>query len=198
MWSVRVVIVLPGWQLLISVNVVGIGEQPVEILTVEQAAPLNLEFQRANRVIPFPFHFLSNIQMNIKPRNYSWLEFYDRLIDVTKYSFSPRLALRRFVATGEKIPRWLNVVRAFSSERFARVQCYSETRRRLRSDHAFRQFFEQETADIPQFFVEKIRKDLGEFWDWLPESALQHNPNAYLLSNEEARPTCGTPRACIA
>jgi len=155
-----------------------------------QAAPLNLEFQRANRVLPFPFHFLSNIQMNIKPQNYSWSEFYDRLIDVTKYSFSPRLALRRFKANGEMIPRWLNIVRAFSSERYARVKYYSETRQRLKFDRSFRDFFEQETTEIPQFLVEKIRKDLGEFWDWLPEGALQHNPNAYLLSVEEASPNC--------
>jgi len=160
-----------------------------------QAAPLNLEFQRANRVIPFPFHFLSNIQMNIKPRNYSWLEFYDRLIDVTEYSFSFRLALRRFKANGETIPRWLNVVRAFSSERYARVKYYSETRQRLKSDHSFRSFFEQETTRIPRFLVEKIRKDLGEFWDWLPDGAIEHNPNAYLLSVEEACPLCGTPPA---
>ena len=70
-----------------------------------QAAPLNLEFQRANRVLPFPFHFLSNIQMNIKPQNYSWSDFYDHLIDVTKYSYSPRLIFRRFLANGGIIPR---------------------------------------------------------------------------------------------
>jgi hypothetical protein len=163
-----------------------------------QAAPLNLEFQRANRVLPFPFHFLSNIQMNIKPRNYSWLEFYDRLIDVTKYSFSPRLALRRFMANGETIPRWLNVVRAFSSERYGRVKYYTEIRGRLKADRQFRRFFEQETKDIPQFFVEKIRKDLGKFWDWLPDGALQHNPNAYLLSDEEACSTSSILQAGIA
>ena len=59
-----------------------------------QAAPLNLQFQENNRVLPFPFHVLSNSQMNIKPKNYSWPEFYDRLIDLLKYSFSPRMVLR--------------------------------------------------------------------------------------------------------
>ena len=38
-----------------------------------RAAPLNLEYQRAGRVLPFPFHFLNNNQaMNVKPKNYSW------------------------------------------------------------------------------------------------------------------------------
>jgi hypothetical protein len=151
-----------------------------------QAAPLNLEFQRANRVLPFPFHFLSNIQMNVRPRNYSWPEFYDHLIDITKYSYSPRLIVRRFIANGETIPRWLNVVRGFSSERFGRVKYFSDVGRRLVAVQEFSDFFEQKTTDIPQYFVEKIRRDLGEFWDWLPKRAIRHDPNAYLLSHQNA------------
>jgi hypothetical protein len=163
-----------------------------------QAAPLNLEFQRANRVLPFPFHFLSNAQMNLKPRNYSWLEFYDHLIDVTKYSYSPRMIMRRFLANRETIPRWLNVVRALSSERYARVRYYMEIRRQLKSDRPFRRFFEQETTEIPPFFTQWIRKDLGEFWDWLPDGALYHDPNAYLLSQQKTCVSCDVPRASVA
>ena len=162
-----------------------------------QAAPLNLEFQKANRVLPFPFHFLSNIQMNIKPKNYTWLEFYDHLIHVTKYSYSPRLMVRRFLANGETIPRWLNVVRGLSSERFGRVKYFSEVRRRLLRDRPFRRFFDQETVEIPQFFVQCVRKDLGKFWDWLPEGAIQHDPNAYLLSMQKTYPSGIVPKACI-
>jgi len=103
-----------------------------------QAAPLNLEFQKKNRVLPFPFHFLSNIQMNIKPQNYSWNDFYDYLIDVTKYSYSTKMILRRFMANGETIPRWLNVIRGFSSERFARIKYYKAIRKRLEIDAAAR------------------------------------------------------------
>ena len=160
-----------------------------------QAAPLNLEFQRANRVLPFPFHVLSNTQMNVRPLNYSWNEFYDRLIDLSKYSFSHRMILRRFMANGETIPRWLNVVRAFSSEGSGRIKYFTEIRRRLNSDRPFRRFFEQETTEIPQFFVERIRKDLGEFWDWLPDGAIRHDHNAYLHAEEVASSPCRIPRA---
>jgi hypothetical protein len=151
-----------------------------------QAAPLNLEFQRANRVLPFPFHFLSNIQMNIKPKNYSWPDFYDHLIDVTRYSYSPRMIVRRFLANGDTIPRWLNIVRGLSSERFGRIKYYTAIRQRLETDRPLRRFFEQETAKIPEYFVEIIRKDLGEFWDWLPNGAICHDPNAFLLSQQNA------------
>jgi hypothetical protein len=163
-----------------------------------QAAPQNLVYQQQNRVLPFPFHFLSNIQMNIKPKNYSWPQFYDLLIDVTKYSYSPRLIARRFLANGETTPRWLNVVRGLSSERFGRVAYFSEIRRRLESDRPLRRFFEQETLDIPQYFIDRIRRDLGRFWDWLPEGAIRHDPNAYLASVEVANHTDCTPRVGIA
>jgi hypothetical protein len=155
-----------------------------------QAAPLNLEYQRAGRVMPFPFHFLSNIQMNIKPKNYSWSDFYGHLIDVTQYSFSTKMIARRFLANGETIPRWLNVVRGFSSERFGRVGYYSEMRQRLETDLSLRRFFDQETAEIPDYFVEKVRRNLGEFWDWLPCGAVAHDPNAYLKSTKKTCPTC--------
>jgi hypothetical protein len=154
-----------------------------------QAAPQNQAFQRANRVLPFPFHFLSNIQMNIKPKNYSWLDFYDHLIDVTKYSYSPRLILRRFMANGETIPRWLNVVRGLSSERYGRVAYFAEIRRRLESDQPFRRFFEQETLDIPPYFTQKIRRDLGRFWEWLPKGAIRHDPNTFMLPDSKI-PSC--------
>jgi len=160
-----------------------------------QAAPLNLEFQKAGRVIPFPFHFLSNIQMNLKPKYYSWPRFYDHLIDVTKYSYSPALIFRRFLANGETIPRWLNVVRGFSSERYGRVKYFNEIRRLLQSDRQFRRFFEQETTEIPKYFVEKIRSDLGEFWEWLPDGAIRHDPNAYLLSQRNGRSCVSEPKA---
>src|SRR4029078_9783422 len=52
------------------------------------AAPLNLEYQRAGRVLPFPFTFLNNNHaMNVRPANYRWEEFYDHLVDVTATSF---------------------------------------------------------------------------------------------------------------
>ena len=134
--------------------------------------------------MPIPFHFLSNIQMNMKPKNYSWPQFYDLLIDVTKYSYSPRLMLRRFMANGETLPRWLNVVRGLSSERFGRVAYFTEIRQRLETDRPLRRFFEQETDVIPQYFIDKIRRDLGHFWEWLPKGAISHNPNAYVESAE--------------
>lgn len=151
-----------------------------------QAAPLNLEYQRANRVLPFPFNFLNNNQaMNVKPKNYSWPDFYDHLIDLTKHTFSWGAIINRFKANKGMIPRWMNVLRAVSSEGFGRIKYYTEVRRRLDTDLQFRRYFEQETTELPQFYVDRIRKDLGPLWEWLPEGALYHDHNAYLKSEKE-------------
>ncbi len=149
-----------------------------------QAAHLNLEYQRENRVLPFPFHFLNNHHaMNVKPRNYSWPEFYDHIIDLTRYTFSWRAIAKRFAAMREPIPKWMNVVRAVSSEGFGRIKYHTAMRERLETDKPLRRFFEQETTEIPQFYLNRIKNDLGPLWDWLPPGALEHDPNAYLKSD---------------
>jgi len=151
-----------------------------------QAAPLNLEYQRENRVLPFPFHFLNNNHaMNVKPKNYSWPEFYDHVIDVSAHSFSWRTIANRFRATTTRIPKWMNVVRAVSSEGFGRLKFYRKIRSLLEEDRAFRDYFEGETTKLPQFYHNMIKNDLRELWEWLPEGAIQHDPNAYLNSELE-------------
>ncbi|MFQ5651514.1 MAG: B12-binding domain-containing radical SAM protein [bacterium] len=152
-----------------------------------RAAPLNLEYQKTDRVLPFPFHFLNNNHaMNVRPRNYEWPEFYDNLIDLTEYTFSWRAIYRRFTTMKVAIPRWMNFVRAVSSEGFGRLRYYKEIRRRLDRDPQFRPYFEQETTDLPQFYVDRIKNDLGPLWEWLPEGALTHDPTEYLKSETAA------------
>jgi len=88
-----------------------------------RAAPLNLDYQHANRVLPFPFHFLNNNHaMNVRPRNYSWHDFYDHVIDLTAYSFSWKAIGRRFRATRGVTARGMNAVRAISTEGFGRLR----------------------------------------------------------------------------
>lgn len=151
-----------------------------------QAAPVNLEYQRANKVLPFPFHFLDNNKaMNVKPRHYSWSEFYDNVIDLTKYTFTWRSTAKRFGATGEFIPRLINVLRAVSSEGFGRIKYYKRVRQLLDTDIHFKRYFEQETTELPAFYSELIRKDLGTLWNWLPAGGVDHDPNAYLKAEND-------------
>ncbi|HEX4575147.1 MAG TPA: radical SAM protein [Gemmatimonadales bacterium] len=152
-----------------------------------RAAPLNLEYQRENRVLPFPFHFLDNNHaMNVKPKHYTWAEFYDHVIDLTKYSFSWRAIANRCRATPAMIPRWMNVVRAVSSEGFGRIKYHTEVRQRLEGDVQVGRYFEQSTAELPAFYADQVRRDLGPLWPWLPPGALYHDHTAYLESEAPA------------
>lgn len=146
-----------------------------------EAAPLNLEYQREGRVLGFPFHFLNNhLAMNIKPKHYEWIDFYDRVIDLTEYSFSRRAIYNRFKATNYFISKWMNVMRAISSEGYGRLRFYRKVRENLKQDHNFRAYFEGETNVLPKFYSDIVQKDLGAWWQWLPPEAMQHDQNAYL------------------
>jgi hypothetical protein len=154
-----------------------------------QAAPLNRQYQRDGRVLPFPFHFLNNNQaMNVRPRHYGWREFYDHVIDLTRYSFSWRAVLRRFRVNRGIVPRWMNLLRSVSSEGFGRLRYYRTLRRLLDTDRGFAAYFEQETIRLPPFFVDIVRKDLGPLWAWLPPGALDHDPTAWLEVPRSALP----------
>jgi len=155
-----------------------------------QAAPLNLEYQRDGRVLPFPFHFLNNHHaMNIRPKNYDWPEFYDRVIDLTKHTFSKRAIMRRLGANRGWIARTMNVVRAISSEGNGRIEYYREVRELLSTDAPFRAYFEGDTERLPDFFRERVKRDLGPLWEFLPEGALEHDPHAYLRKEAVAAPS---------
>ncbi|MEW6510729.1 MAG: radical SAM protein [Bacteroidota bacterium] len=158
------------------------------------AAPINLEYQRENRVLAFPFHFLNNNgAMNLRPKHYAWPDFYQHVIDLTGYTFSLRAILRRMVATRAFVPRWLNVVRAISSEGYGRIRYHRQILHLLQSDTAFRGFFEQETDTVPRFYIDRIRKDLGPIWASLPEGAFEHDQNAYLRSHVRGDGTATFP-----
>jgi len=142
-----------------------------------QASPLNLTFQREGRLLPFPFHFLNNNHaMNVRPKHYEWKAFYDHVIDLTEYAFSwPRIYARARAAHGW-VPRWMNILRAVSSEGFGRLRFYRQVRACLDTDRQLIAYFEQDTTALPSFYKERIRRDLGSFYQWLPEGALDHDP----------------------
>ncbi|MDF2187968.1 radical SAM protein [Paraflavitalea sp. CAU 1676] len=158
-----------------------------------EAAPLNLEYQQAGRVLPFPFHFLNNhLAMNIKPKNYDWVDFYDKVIDLTAYSFSPKALYKRFKSASNFSTRWMNLMRAVSSEGYGRLRFFRQVRKNLISDKSFRAYFEGESKQLPPFYYNVIKKDLGVWWEWLPEKALLHNENAYYEKTSECK-ICTAP-----
>ena len=154
-----------------------------------KAAEANLEYQRSGRVLPFPFHFLNNhLAMNVRPRNYQWPDFYDKVIDLTEYSFSPEAIYCRFMASKNYTSTWMNLMRAISSEGYGRIRFYRKVRNLLKTDRQFRKYFEGETTQLPSFYSNIIRQDLGAWHTWLPVTALEHDPNNFLTSKQLEMP----------
>jgi hypothetical protein len=150
-----------------------------------EATPENLELQKAGRVLGFPFHFLDNNQvMNVRPQNYEWGDFYDKLLGLTEYSFTPRAILRRWGGTRKFTSRAVNFLRAVSSEGFGRIRHYRRVRHAIDTDPAVRRYLAGESSDLPQFYVDKVRSDMGAMWDWLPEGALHHDAYAFLKKSQ--------------
>ena len=133
--------------------------------------------------------------MNVSPRNYSWRAFYDQVIDLTRYSFRTRAIFDRFRATKGMTSRWLNVVRAVSTEGFGRLHYYKEIRARLDRDPQFEPFFTQESDQLPKFYSDKVTKDLGTLSQWLPAGGLNHDPYSYLKSERSADKLVSAPVA---
>jgi hypothetical protein len=150
---------------------------------------MNLEYQRAGRVLPFPFTFLNNNHaMNVRPAHYSWPEFYSLLVELSRYSFSMRAIRRRLIATPGAIPRWMNVVRAMSSEGWGRIEYHTTIRRLLDTDSSVREFMEGRSDRLPAFYEQRIRRDLGELFNYLPPGGMMHDPNAYLKTSGDGVP----------
>ncbi len=146
-----------------------------------QSAPYNLTLQEDGRVIPFPFHFLdNNHSMNVKPKNYSWPEFYDYVIDISEHAFSWPMIAKRFSKNRGMIPKWYNLVRSISTGGFGRIAYHKKIRARLDHEVSIRPFMEGDTTELPSFFQRKIQKKLGPLWEVLPTDAIMHDHQAYL------------------
>jgi len=51
-----------------------------------------------------------------------------------------------------------------SSEGFGTIKHHTAVRRLLDSDRHLRGYFEQETTELPKFYVDLARKDPGALW----------------------------------
>ncbi len=154
-----------------------------------RAAPLNLEFQSDGRVIPVPFHFLNSTRgMNVRPKHYGWPDFFGHVADLFGDTHSMTRIARRLRATTGFHTRWYSALRAATNKK---VEYYNKLHGQLRAGGQLRAFFEGETKTLPDFFTDKIRRDLGPFWEALPHGALMHDHMAYLASQS----TANEPRA---
>jgi len=149
-----------------------------------RSVPLNLEYQREGRMIPVPFPLLNNDSaMNVRPKNYEWVEFFSHLKDLLEYTFSRKAVLRRFLNNRGFAVRMMNYFRAHT-QGTRHIQYYEKVLDLLETEPGFRDFLEQETTEVPDYFRNRITRAMGPLAEWLPEDGLRHDAYAYLNAME--------------
>ena len=167
-----------------------------------RSAPLNLDLQRAERVLPFPFFFLDgNAAMNVKPLNYEWQDFYRQCADMTRHAFTGARVWRRFAANTGVIQRSMNLARGKFS--LNRVDFQTRIRELIDSDPQMRPFFEGKSDKVPEFYLARMRRAMGPLWHALPKGAIAHDQNAFRKNPAEYNVVTKTvrttaPRALVA
>ncbi|MGW8314412.1 MAG: B12-binding domain-containing radical SAM protein [Bacteroidales bacterium] len=139
----------------------------------------NVRSGTERRFIPFPFHMMHGLNnLNVIPANYTWDEFYTHFLDLLKYSFSSRAMYRRFTHNPMIAAKWFTLFMSFSVGASGKISQVAATLKNLRTNKEFRAFMEKETDRIPSFMVERVRKDLGPLWEWLPDKTMSIHPPA--------------------
>lgn len=142
-----------------------------------RAAPISLDLESSGRVNRVPFHFLNSTRaMNIRPKNYDWAEFFTHVADLATDTHSPRRVAARFHAASGLMPRSFAVLRSVTNNK---PKYYRRVAEGLKPGGALRAFFDGESEQLPPFFTDMIRNDLGPLWNELPDGALFHDHLAY-------------------
>src|SRR5258706_559537 len=93
--------------------------------------------------------------MNVRPKNYTWPDFYDHVVAVNRDALSGRRIRARFLANRGIGARFINAVRAGTSKR---VVYQSKIRSLLDSDSTVRAFFEGDSRVLPAFYKRRLQK----------------------------------------
>jgi hypothetical protein len=129
------------------------------------AAPIGVELEREQRVLDVPFQFLDTSSIhNVRLKNYSAVEFYDRLSDVVGYSYSARATYRRLRGNAHpaaSFAPWMNVIRSVASR--SRIRHYAKLGRLFATDREFDAFAARD-LDAPSFFRRAVKTEIGPFY----------------------------------
>jgi len=159
------------------------------------SAPLNTQLQSEGRVIDVPFPFLDgNSGLNVRPKHYDMVGFYDHMIDLAKYACSPKNIWRRFKANKHPLPRYMNLLRALFSVKGVGGN-YGEIRQQLIDDPQFQRFFAGESARPPEYYQKKIKTSLGVFYDHLPQRTLDYLKDGQVAPNPRISNALPAPAA---
>jgi hypothetical protein len=138
----------------------------------------NHRYYEEDRIIPFPFHFLrSAMTLNIRPKNYTWEEFYLYFIDLLKYSFSNRTLLRRLNSVPITASTMTVLFLSMNEDGRDRMKNLTSLLKTFNQSQDFISFIRKESGNVPAFMTRIVKNDLGPLWDWLPDKSFSYDLN---------------------
>lgn len=163
------------------------GEEPVELTrefirtlpevwpTVNMpipigGTPLYEQYDSEDRILKsMPLHFYFKLSyLTIVMKNYSTVEYYDRLISLNLELSSTRMMMRRMATRAPLITRLFHNARALAVRKD--IEDMQEVRDLLVADTRFRAFFEGRTQELPDFFHNLYEKNLGSYAELIPRN----------------------------
>jgi hypothetical protein len=155
------------------------------LITDFQNSPLSAQLRKEGRTTRVPYPLLdNNFAMNVTLKNYTPLDFYDRVIALMEHTWSPAAMVRRFAANRRPTAKIINIGRGLTEGR-GRLRHHRGIRGQLVDDPEFAQFAAGESATPPRFYFEAIRKQLGRYQEWVPPELL--TPEGFLCTEERVQ-----------
>jgi len=153
-----------------------------------ESAPLSRQLQQEGRVLAVPFQFLTSGHVsNVRPKHYSWDQFYAAIVDLLEHSFSWRSIYRRDRATDGLLLRSIHLARAISLEGRGRAGYVAGLLERLRVDQQLRRFLDGETGAVPGWMAGQIKGRYDSMWKWMPADALSYDATGAADPGVDAR-----------
>jgi len=141
----------------------------INIPTPYGRTPLYDDYLAEGRILtamPFAFYYMPYLVMTLK--NYSPLEYYQKLIEIYSTANSYKLLWPRVASTPDYSLKILYFLRAFAFQGV--LGKLRRTHNRLREDEEFRSFHEGRTTRLPTFYRGLYAKRLGRYAELISET----------------------------
>jgi hypothetical protein len=140
------------------------------------SAPAGRQLAAEGRVLDVPFRFQDTSSIhNVRLANYAASDFYARMEDLVRHSYSARATWRRVMLSHHPISdaaRWMNLIRS-TSQSF-RIQHFRHLRERFAVDREFMAFESEPGSPAPELFRRSVVPELGVFAAHLPRDIVDY------------------------
>jgi radical SAM superfamily enzyme YgiQ (UPF0313 family) len=145
------------------------------------STPLYEKYLSEKRILttmPFTFYYQPYLVYSLK--NYSPVNFYEKLIDLFSYLSSGRMLVKRLKDSPAPFPAGYNLVKALGNRQM--VGRFRNLLNLMKTDKQFRAFHEHETEVLPEYYHHQFEYLLG--------------PYASLITREDRTPVLAAKKNC--